>query len=90
MEKSLEDLTASSLRNLLIEEVKIFIASLDNASTEELEKKKLSLRGIYELIQQKEKAESVPLIWGKNSTSADPVINTGSPISGSTTIKASG
>ena len=90
MEKPLEELSASSLRNLLIKEVKLFTASLDNAVTEELEKKKLFLRRIYELIQQKEKAESAPLNWGKKSTSVSPEIFMSPPISDSTPSAASG
>ena len=68
MEKALEELSASALRNLLIEEVKKFIVALDNDTTDELDRKKLQLRKIFNLITEKEKKENIPLIWGKNST----------------------
>jgi hypothetical protein len=90
MEKPLEDLSASALRNMLIEEVKQFILSLDNGSTAELEKRKLFLRRIYELIQQKENAESFPLNWGKKPPGANPKIPSNSPSGDSTSSKSSG
>ena len=68
MEKTLEELSASALRNLLIEEVKKFIVALDNDTTDELDRRKLHLRKIFNLITEKEKKEKIPLIWGKNST----------------------
>lgn len=68
MEKALEELSASNLRNLLIEEVKKFIIALDNDPTHELELRKLYLRKIFVLITEKEKKEMIPLVWGKNST----------------------
>ncbi|HEX9513679.1 MAG TPA: hypothetical protein VF939_24475 [Puia sp.] len=78
MEKALEKLPASALRNLLIEEIKKFIVGLDHSSTEELQEMKLHLRKIFDLITEKEKAEGIPLSWGKNSTS----LAENSPISG--------
>ena len=68
MEKALEELSASALRNLLIEEVKKFIVALDNDPTDELDRKKSQLRKIFNLIREKEQKENIPLIWGKNST----------------------
>ena len=68
MKKALEELSASALRNLLIEEVKKFIVALDNDTTDELDQKKLQLRKILNLITEKEKKEIIPLVWGKNST----------------------
>jgi len=68
MEKALEELSASALRNLLIEEVKKFIVALDNDTTDELDRRKLRLRKIFNLIREKEQKEKIPLIWGKNST----------------------
>ena len=67
MEKPLKDLSASTLRRILIEEVNVFIMSLDNGSTNELQQQKLRLREIFELLKEKEKNE-MPLMWGKNST----------------------
>ena len=67
MEKALEELSASALRNLLIEEVKKFIIALDNDPTDELDRKKLHLRKIFNLITEKEKKEKIPLVWGKNA-----------------------
>jgi hypothetical protein len=90
MVKPLEDLSASALRNLLIEEVKQFILSLDNGSTEELEKRKLSLRRIYELIQQKENAESSPLNWGKEYPGANAKTPSNSANGDSTSSGSSG
>jgi hypothetical protein len=71
MEKALEELTASVLRNLLIVEVKKFIACLEYSSTEELQEMKLHLKKILDLITKKELAEVTPLTWGKNSTHAE-------------------
>jgi len=73
MEKALEELSASALRNLLIEEVKKFIVALDNDPTDELDRKKFQLRKIFILIREKEQIENIPLIWGKNAT--NPHIN---------------
>jgi hypothetical protein len=90
MEKPLEDLPASALRNLLIEEVKQFILSLDNGSTVELEKRKLSLRRIYELIQQKENAESSPLNWEKKTPGTNSKISSNPASGDSTSSRSSG
>jgi hypothetical protein len=68
MEKALEELSASALRNLLIEEVKKFILYLDHGPILELVQMKYRLRKIYELIAEKEREEEKPLAWGKNST----------------------
>ena len=68
MEKALEELSASALRNLLIEEVKKFILYLDHGPIIELVQMKYRLRKIYELIAVKEREEEKPLVWGKNST----------------------
>ena len=71
MEKALEDLPASTLHNLLIEEVSMFIVCLDKETTEELEQRKAHLRKIYDLISLKEKEAAAPLVWGKNSLKTD-------------------
>ena len=71
MEKPLEDLSISALRNLLITEVNKFIIALDHGSTGELQLMKLHLRKIYDLILLREKSE-IPLVWGKNSTLQHP------------------
>jgi hypothetical protein len=70
MENALEELSASALRNLLIEEVKKFIVALDNDPTDELDRKKSQLRKIFNLIREKEQKENIPLTWGKNSTNS--------------------
>lgn len=67
MDNDLDELSASALRNLLIEEVKKFTLALDGSPTAELQAMKYRLRRIFDLIAEKEKAESKPLIWGKNS-----------------------
>ena len=66
MENTLEQLSASALRRLLITDVQQFIAALDTGSTQELDEMKARLRRIYDLIAEKEKAENDPLHWGKN------------------------
>ena len=68
MEKALEDQSTSTLKNLLNSEVRVFIVALDNGSTEDLQCMKLRLKKISDLISEKEKAESIPLVWGRNST----------------------
>ena len=66
MEKTLKDLSASTLRRLLIVDVRKFIDALDKGSTEELETLKKRLREIFQLLKEKERNE-LPLVWGKNS-----------------------
>jgi hypothetical protein len=68
MEKALEVLSVSALRNLLIEEVRKFILCLDHSPTDELVQMKGKLRMIFDLITEKEREERTPLVWGKNST----------------------
>lgn len=68
MEKALEELSTSALRNLLIEEVKKFILFLDHGPILELVEMKYRLRKIYELIAEKESEEEKLIAWGKNST----------------------
>jgi hypothetical protein len=68
MEKALEELSTSALRNLLIEEVKKFILFLDHGPILELVQMKYRLRKIYELIAEKEREEEKLIAWGKNST----------------------
>jgi hypothetical protein len=67
MEKPLEEFSASTLRNLLIEEVKAFVKCLDSSAMQELEEKRNRLILIFNLITEKEKMETIPLVWGKNS-----------------------
>ena len=67
MEKALEKLSASSLRHLLIKEIIDFTGCLELGSTEELEKKKLQLKEILNVLKQKEQEEMAHLKWGKNS-----------------------
>jgi hypothetical protein len=80
MNKALEDLSVSALRNLLIEEVKKFIICLDGSPTDELVQMKGRLRMIFDLIARKERDERSTLVWGKNSAQpakkdlqADPI-----------------
>lgn len=68
MEKTLNKLSASSLRNLLIVEIEFFIDCLDNGTLEELEKSKERLKEIFGLLTEKELLEMAPLIWGRNSS----------------------
>lgn len=57
MEKALEELSASALRNLLIQEIKVFIVALDFSSTEELQAMKYRLRTIFDRIAENERVE---------------------------------
>ena len=61
MEIPPETLSASALRNLLIEEVKSFVESIDKAPESELLQKRARLIAIYKAITEKEKAEISPL-----------------------------
>ena len=67
MEKALNQLTASSLRDLLNKEIRSFIDCLDNGKMEELQERKARLKEIFNLIAEKELLETSPLIWSKNS-----------------------
>ena len=67
METSLQHLSATDLRSLLIQETRAFIECLDNGSPEELEAKRLRLKEIHQLLDEKELIHSSPLKWGKNS-----------------------
>lgn len=84
MEKTLSDLSASTLRRLLIEDVRKFINALDNGSTEELEEIKRRLREIFRLLEEKERHE-IPLAWGKNSKKTPERLK-GAPLSKATDI----
>jgi hypothetical protein len=57
MEKPLKDLSASTLRRLLIKEINVFIESLDTGSTDELQQKKHRLTQIFDLLKEKEHNE---------------------------------
>jgi hypothetical protein len=70
MESTLKHLSAADLRNLLIQETRAFIECLDNGNHEELEVKRLQLKEIHELLDEKEFIQSRPLQWGKNSPDA--------------------
>lgn len=72
MEKAISDLSASTLRKLLTEEIKEFIACLDDGSIEELEKRKERLKEIFKQLTEKELIEMAPLIWGRNSSRNNP------------------
>ena len=68
MEKALNQLTASSLRDLLNKEIRSFIDCLDHGKMEELQERKARLKEIFNLITEKELLESSPLIWSRNSS----------------------
>jgi hypothetical protein len=72
MEKAISDLSASTLRKLLTEEIKIFIGCLDEGSVEELEKRKEKLKEIFTLLSEKELLEMAPLIWSRNTSHNNP------------------
>ena len=72
MEKAISELSASTLRKLLNDEIKNFIDCLDDGSIEELEKQKEKLKAIYALLTEKELLEMAPLIWGRNTSRNNP------------------
>lgn len=57
MQEPLDKLPASFLRQLLIDEVKLFAEAIDNLSAEELQAKKDRLTAINKLITEKERQE---------------------------------
>ena len=69
MENPLDTLSASSLRKLLIDEVKTFVECLDKESIDELQEKRTRLIAIYKAISEKEQLEVIPLKWGNHFTS---------------------
>jgi hypothetical protein len=72
MEKAISELSASTLRKLLTDEIKAFIECLDNGTIEELEEQKLKLKEIYQLLTEKELLEMAPLIWGRTTSRNNP------------------
>lgn len=68
MDNYLNDLSANSLRILLIKEVEKFIKCLDSGNLEELALMKSHLKEILNQLSEKEKKEMEPILWGKNST----------------------
>lgn len=72
MENGLEDLRASQLRVLLIDEVKSFVRALDLPDTKELEEKRNYLISIFHQLSEKEKAEALPIHWGKHASNQFP------------------
>lgn len=67
LEKTLDTLSASALRKLLIDEVKLFIECLDNSSHEELLIKRTRIIEIYKAVTLKEQLDMLPLVWGRNA-----------------------
>jgi hypothetical protein len=67
MEKALIQLSASALRNLLIQETRAFIDCLDNGTPEELHEKKMRLQEIHEVLDEKERKEMEPIVWSRHS-----------------------
>ena len=65
MQKALDKLSASELRLLLIDEIRVFILGLEVKSTEELEAMKLGLKEIFVTLSEKEEKEMAPIRWGK-------------------------
>jgi len=68
MDNTLKQLSANALRNLLIQETRAFIECLDTGNSELLNARRLRLKEIHELIDEKELLHSSPLRWGKNSS----------------------
>ena len=71
MENVLVQLSASALRNLLIQETRAFIECLDNGTPEELNARKLRLHEIHEVLDQKERKEMEPIAWSRHSSRPD-------------------
>ena len=72
MEKAISDLSASTLRKLLTDEIQLFIDCLDNGTIEELEQRKERLKEIFKQLTEKELIEMAPLIWGRNTSRNKP------------------
>lgn len=68
MKNYLSELSAHTLRRLLIKEVEKFIKCLDNGNVEELQLMKAHLKDIYSVLSEKERQEMAPILWGKSST----------------------
>lgn len=71
MEKALVQLSASTLRNLLIQETRAFIECLDNGTPEELHARKLRLQEIHDVLDEKERKEMEPIVWSRHSSKPD-------------------
>jgi hypothetical protein len=76
MNEAHQDLSASALRHLLIEEIENFIRGLEHRSTVDLLTNKWRIKEVMDSLREKESKESAPLIWGKRSTEAAKVILT--------------
>ncbi|HVU53942.1 MAG TPA: hypothetical protein VHD83_02765 [Puia sp.] len=72
MEKAISELSASTLRKLLTDEIKNFINCLDEGSVEELEQRKQRLKEIYKQLTEKELLEMAPILWSRNASRNDP------------------
>jgi len=68
METSLEQLSTSGLRALLIEETKVFVQQIDKGDEQVLKDQRSRLLVISAVLAEKEKKESAPIVWGKSSS----------------------
>ena len=82
METTLDQLTATTLRKLLITEVKTFIDCLDTTSPERLQEMRNRLIAIYKTLSEKEQIEMLPLVWGRNTMNRPLDTNAVPPVTG--------
>ena len=80
MDEPLDQLSATTLRKLLITEVKTFVACLENTSPEKLQEMRNRLIAIYKSLTEKEQLEMLPLIWGRNAPDKHPGIDLIPPV----------
>lgn len=74
MNKAYQELSASALRFLLIEEIENFIRGLEQKSVKELQANKLKIKEVLNFLRDKESKEMTLLLWGKNSTEDAKII----------------
>lgn len=77
MDETFDQLSATTLRKLLITEVKTFVACLETTPPERLQEMRNRLIAIYKTLTEKEQLEMLPLVWGRNAevqrSNSDPV-----------------
>ncbi|WP_431210263.1 hypothetical protein ACQ86N_30075 [Puia sp. P3] len=71
----LSQLSASSLRILLLAEARNFIDQLDKASLEELQNIQRHMKEIHEILREKEQKDLTPIQWSRNSTRNNTTVN---------------
>jgi hypothetical protein len=64
----LRKMPSATLNNLLIEEIKRFITSLNDRSIEDLEEVRSRFKQILALLREEQRKELEQAYWGKDST----------------------